>query len=152
MKGVKVELTEVQQRQLSAKLQQVMRRQGQVWLLRPSCRLPLRRAGGGEFKKIWDQLSDAGLKVIAFETPALGTLHLQMKCAVAIREDGAFAFGSELPWIDSYLLFTSDGTFVPDILLLNDVDQRRPDADREGAEAVDRALADPVAVVSVRGE
>jgi hypothetical protein len=106
----------------------------------------------GDFKRIGDELLAAGLRIIAFETPGLATLHLQVKCAVAIREDGRFAFGEEQEWINSYLLFTSDGTFVPDILLLNDVDQRRPEADRETGEAVDRALAEPVAVISVRGE
>ena len=106
----------------------------------------------GDFKRIGDELLAAGLKIIAFETPALGTLHLQVKCAVVVCEDGRFTFGQEHDWIDSYLLFASDGTFVPDILLLNSVSQTRPEADRETAAAVDRALTEPVAVVSVRGE
>jgi hypothetical protein len=102
-----------------------------------------------EFKSVWDQLREAGLQVIAFKTPALDTLHLQVKCSVGIRDDGAFAFGPEEPGIDSYFLFTSDGTMVRDLVLLNLVSQIRPEADQRTADAVDSALRNPVAVVSV---
>jgi hypothetical protein len=102
-----------------------------------------------EFKSVWDQLRAAGLRVIAFETLGLETLHLQIKCPVAVRGDGAFAVGSEEADIDSYFLFTADGTMVRELVLLNLVNQAQPEADRRTADAVDSALRNPVIVVSL---